>query len=318
MAETFNDEYPPEMLAPSGVKRKSPRWRRLLLIMAVILIVVLPASIVVGNRIKNRPSTLAVAFSPDGHLLASGSTDGTIKLWDVASDTLLHTLSGHTGVVTSVAFSPNGRILASGSASASGDLGVHLWDVASVKELRTLPFIEDAYTLTFSPDGRFLYVGTNAGVPIWDMQSGKELSGLEAGGSRAIALSPDGRMLASTPPFVIGLNQPSILLWDLASRKLLRTLYGHTHGINSVAFSPDGHLLASGSNDETIKLWSPVTGTPLRTLKGHTDAVNALAFSPDGHLLASGSSDLTLAFWADQTVKLWDVKSGSEVRTLSG
>lgn len=319
MADITNGEHPLRIPAPRVVKRKWPRWRRLLLITAAVLIVVVPASIVVGNKIQHPSTTQAVAFSPDGHLLASGSTDGTIKLWDVASGTLLHTLSGPTGLVTSVAFSPNGRILASGSVLFSGDsdslnrhLGVYLWDVASGKELRTLPFIVDAFALTFSPDGRFLYVGTTAGVPIWDTQSGKELPGLEAGGSAAIAVSPDGHLLASTPgTYIVGDEVTrSILLWDVASRTLLRTLSGHAHAINALAFSPDGHLLASGSADRTIKLWDIATGTVWKTLTGHTDAVNSVAFSPDGHTLVSGSSD--------QTIKLWDVQSGTLLRTLTG
>ena len=89
-----------------------------------------------------------------------------------------------------------------------------------------------------------------------------------------------------------------------------RTLTGHTNSVTSVAFSPDGKLLASGSRDQTIKLWDVASGQAVRTLTGHTDKVTSVAFSPDGKLLASGSDD--------ETVKLWDVASGQEVRTLMG
>jgi WD40 repeat protein len=97
-------------------------------------------------------------------------------------------------------------------------------------------------------------------------------------------------------------------LWEVPTGQSLKTLSGHTHPVSSVALSPDGRLLASGSFDQTVRLWEVNTGQNLKTLSGHTNWVWSVAFSPDGRLLASGS--------ADATIKLWDVQTGECLKTL--
>jgi WD40 repeat protein/uncharacterized caspase-like protein len=138
----------------------------------------------------------------------------------------------------------------------------------------------------------------------------------------SVAFSPDGRTLAS------GSADNTIKLWDVASGRELRDLAGHTGYVTSVAISPDKRTLASGSLDYTIKLWDVASGRELRTLAGHTSPVTSVAFSPDGRTLASGSADNSVDYTpdgrifatgsADNTIKLWDVTSGRELRTLAG
>jgi WD40 repeat protein len=235
----------------------------------------------------------SVAFSPDGRLLASGSSDRTIKLWEVATGSLVRTLSGHTNWVRSVAFSPDGRLLASGS----DDKTIKLWEVATGSEVRSLTGHTDyVRSVAFSPDGKLLASGSNdKTIKLWEVATGSEVRSLTGHTDyvRSVAFSPDGKLLAS------GSNDKTIKLWEVATGSEVRTLSGHTWYVTSVAFSPDGRLLASGSDDGTIKLWEVASGREVRTLSGHTGSVFSVAFSPDGRLLASGSND--------KTIKLWDI-----------
>jgi parallel beta-helix repeat protein len=233
---------------------------------------------------------LSVAFSPDGKVLASGCYDNTIKLWDVATGTLLRTLAGHISWVLSVAFSPDGKILASGSYQE-----IKLWDVATGTLLRTLQgHTGDVESVAFSPDGKILASGSwDKTIKLWDVAKGTEIRTLTGHTSSvySVAFSPDGKILAS------GSLDNTIKLWDVATGTLLRTFKGHTYYVYSVAFSPDGKILASGSWDNTIKLWDVATGRELRTLAGHTDRVRSVAFSPDGKVLASGAGGGEILIW---------------------
>jgi len=264
------------------------------------------------TRTIQKPQTLqghqdwvnSVAFSPDGKLIASGSEDNSIKLWNAKTGKSLRTLKKswwrreNNAAILSVAFSPDGRSLVSGSE----DNTIKVWDVKTGKVRKTLTG-EDVWvnSVTFSPDGRS-FASKGDKIKLWDITTNKPLFNLD--GVRVVAFSPNGRMLASG-----GLND-SIRLWDLETGKVVHTLHKHVNPIRSVAFSPDGSILASGSDDKTIKLWNLKTGKELSTLEGHRHSVGSLAFSPDGRVLASGSSDTT--------IKLWDISSSQELDTLYG
>jgi len=238
----------------------------------------------------------AVAFSPHNATLASGSGDGTVILWDIATRRLLARLSSGRGggaPVDNVAFSPDGKRLAVGNAAGT----LRLWDVTTRRPLgQPLSDGRGAVAgLAYSPDGRILAAGQGRVVVLWDIATRRPAGQPLVGATRAIAsvaFSPDGRTLA-----VVGGR--SVVLWDVATRRPVgRPFRGHTRDVSAVAFSPDGTTLAAGSADRTIILWDVASHQRLgQVLSGHQAAVTGLAFSPDGNTLISSSNDATLRLW---------------------
>jgi len=237
----------------------------------------------------------SVAFDPLGETLASGSGDGTVKLWEVASGKLLWTPKGHSHGVSSVAFDPSGGTLVSGSQDGT----INLWEAASGKLLRTLEgHMGRVDSVAFDRSGGMLASGgSDNTVKLWKAPSGKLLRTLEGHTDwvYTVAFYPWGVMLAS------GSYDNTVNLWDSTSGKLLCTLEGHTSVVYRIAFDPQGEMLASASGDNTVKLWEAIGGKLLRTLEGHRGQVEVVAFSPDGRLLASKSNDDTIRLWNCET-----------------
>jgi WD40 repeat protein len=279
----------------------------------------------------HKAAVSAVAFSPDGKMLASGSLDRTILLWDLATGQPIRTME-LSDQAYSLVFYPDGDALLVGGQSgitsiwstqtgeelfkqeslpsgqigvaiapdqsayaiASRDAAVAFMDAKAYTWVKALTYPSQVWSLAYSPDGAVLAAGLSDGtLSLRDSQTDEELYALkgQAGAIKSLAFSPDGKLLASASV------DKTIVLWGTETGEKLFTLSQHGGPVSSVAWSPDGKRLASASDDGSIILWNAATGEVADTLDGQGDAIYSVAFNADGTLLASGMQDGTVVLW---------------------
>ena len=243
----------------------------------------------------------SVAFSPDGKRIASGSSDTTIRIWDVETGRMVTSpFEGHTSEVYSVAFSPDGNCVASGS----WDKTIRIWD-AETGQIIAGPFeghTGHIYSVAFSSDGKQVASGAlDNTIRIWDVKTGQISAGPLEGhksGVYSVAFSPNGNRIVS------GSGDNKIRIWDTKTGQTITEPFkDHTEPIYSVAFTADGRRVVSGSWDKRVCIWDAETGQIIAgPIKGHVGPVHCVAISQDGKQVASGS-------W-DKTVRIWDAETG--------
>jgi WD40 repeat protein len=294
---------------------------------------------------QHQGGVMALALSPEGKVLASGSQDRAILLWDTDTWIATSPLTGHSGDVIGLAFSPDGSLLASVTSSPDR-CAIRLWEVATGRAVGTLGEpTRGLFAVAYSPDGRTLACGGwDGGLHLWDVATGREqltIPNVVSRYVRALAFSPDGQQVATggsgptrlwnpatgkevptqrglpegiCPSFLPGgtmlvgwdYDQGLVTLCEMPSGRVRATWRAHPELIEGLAVSPDGRFLASLGVEGIARLWT-VNKQEVATLVGHSGPVYAAAFTPDGSRLITAGSD-------DNTIRLWDLPPACRVR----
>jgi WD40 repeat protein len=280
-----------------------------------------------------KPGVIGLSLSRDGKTLLAAGSDGVIRVWDLASGEVKRTLTGHTNSIYKAQFSPNEKLIA----SSSRDMTARIWDFATGRELHKLTGFRCAVkSVVFSPNGKMVAaVGNDGMLKLWDVKTGRELKSLVHSDSadvdtsvysvvfsregKKLAFSDDYRLLASN-----GNNEATVKLWDVATKRELRAFAeqktaGLLENSHVVAISPNQKMIAAsvaGIDEKRQQyayvrtyVWDVETGKKLFTLEGHKFDVGGLVFTHDNRYLLTGS--------ADRTIKIYDLQTGKETRTLT-
>jgi len=291
---------------PNFYKRGSYRSRQLQYILTLLILCTQVQLLVAQDQpamqLNGHNYTVAVVeFSPDNTLIATGSWDSSIKLWDSQTGTLLRTLYGHLFPVFDIAFSADGKYIA----SCSKDKSIIIWDVQTGKTIHTLTKHSSwVQSISFDHTGKYLVsAGWDSNVYLWNVATGQFIRSFIGHTEYVVstAFSRDSKIMAT------GSGDNSIKLWNVSSGSELRTLLGHTNAIWGLDFSHDNKQLISGSQDGTIKKWEVETGLMLFDIKQPEGWVNTVEFSHDDKFFQSASF---------QVISFWFAENGKFIRSL--
>jgi WD40 repeat protein/tRNA A-37 threonylcarbamoyl transferase component Bud32 len=251
-----------------------------------------------GRPLEHQQAVLAVAFSPDGRTVLTGSADWTARRWEAATGKPLGAALPHRGPVWAVAFSPDGQAVLTGCQDGTA----RFWEAATGKPLGApMPLPGTVGLVAFSPDGKTALTGSSdrKAVRLWEACTGKPAGPPvppRQAGLTVAAWGRDGRTVLT-----VGEDR-SVRLWDAATGKPAGEPLRHPGAVLAAAFSPDGKAVVTGGEDGAARLWEAATGKPRQRVLPHPGPVQLVAFGPDGRTVVTGI--------ADQSVRLWDAAAG--------
>ncbi len=260
---------------------------------------------------------LSAAFSPDGKIMAIGTSDKKVVIWDVATWKIIKLLDANNDRVTALAFSPDGKLLASGDRRNM----VYFLDAATWKTVNKMKAYSDIESLSFNQDGSLLAIACGREkAMLWDVQKNqlrKDLVG-HTGDVKAIAFSPDGTQVAT------GGRDNSVIIWNSSTGEKIKMLPGHAGTVEKIVYSPDGKYLASGGSDNVVMVWDATSGKAIQRLSGHSDRICALEYLPQTDILVSGSCRIFLGpFFRPSYVAgsgcnviFWNTGTGKQMKTM--
>jgi WD40 repeat protein len=280
-----------------------------------------PHPILIKTIEEHIGSVQSVSISPEGKQGVSGSSDNTLRLWDLESGECLRILAGHTATVSTVSITPNGKTAFSGS----DDGTLRVWNLENGKCLKTLKgHTRPVKSVSVTPDGKKAVSGSeDKTFRVWDVITGECLKTLGMGLCWAlspvpsVSITSDGNRALS----VGGRWNQDLQLWDIDSGKCLKTLIEptnapHEHPIKSICITPDGERALSASYDRTLRVWDLESGKCLKRLKGHEGSVECVSMTPDGKTAISGGGWSHQTAFFDTTLRVWDIEGGQCLKTI--
>jgi WD40 repeat protein len=236
----------------------------------------------------------ALAFSPNGNILASCLRNGFIRIWEIKNDSIIANINTDDFTTFKVLFSPDGTRLISGGAKY-----LSVWSTTDFKLLKILDTLYDHRSISITSDNKFVITLSNSGIGKWDINSGERIFAYRRNNSTSsISLCENESLILS------GSSDGYLSFFSLSDGKIIDSISAHSGGVYSICLSHDGKTIATGGLTEDIILWDAYTGKPINTLKGHYSQIRIIKFSPTDQFIASGSNDFSARLWSSATGKL--------------